>query len=73
MLKHTAPCPNRAAGWGTALQDGRSRVRFPIVSLLFFIELTFRPHYGPGVHSGSNTKEYQVQLFGGGGANAAGA
>jgi hypothetical protein len=36
------------------------------VSLLFFIELTFRPHYGPGVHSGSNTKEYQVQLFGGG-------
>jgi hypothetical protein len=24
-------------GWGTALQPGRSRVRFPMVSLEFFI------------------------------------
>jgi hypothetical protein len=28
-----------AVGWGTALQTGRSRVRFPIVSLEFFIDL----------------------------------
>ena len=35
---------------GTALQAGRSRVRFPMVS--------FRPHYGPVVDSASNN-EYQ--------------
>ena len=28
-----------AAGWGTALQVGRSRVRFPVVSLEFFIDI----------------------------------
>ena len=27
-----------AVGWGTALQDGRSRVRFPMVSWEFFID-----------------------------------
>jgi hypothetical protein len=30
--------PGSVAGWGTALQVGRSRVRFPIVSLEFFID-----------------------------------
>jgi len=28
-----------AVGWGTALQTGRSRVRFPMVSLEFFIDI----------------------------------
>ena len=28
-----------AVGWGTALQAGRSRVRFPMVSLEFFIDI----------------------------------
>jgi hypothetical protein len=28
-----------AVGWGTALQAGRSRVRFPMVSLEFFIDM----------------------------------
>jgi hypothetical protein len=28
-----------AVGWGTALQTGRSRFRFPMVSLEFFIEI----------------------------------
>jgi hypothetical protein len=28
-----------AVGWGTALQPGRSRVRFPMVSLEFFIDI----------------------------------
>ena len=37
-----------AVGWGTALQVGRSRVRFPIVSLDFL-----------GVHSAANRNEYQ--------------
>ena len=30
-----------AVGWGSALQVGRSRVRFPIVSLEFFIDIIF--------------------------------
>ena len=30
-----------AVGWGTALQTGRSRVRFPMVSLEFFIDIIF--------------------------------
>jgi hypothetical protein len=41
------------SGWGTALQTGMSRVRFPMVSLDFF-----RSHYGPGVDSASNRNEY---------------
>ena len=28
-----------AIGWGTALQAGRSRVRFPMVSMEFFIDV----------------------------------
>ena len=28
-----------AVGWGTALQTGRWRVRFPMVSLKFFIDI----------------------------------
>jgi hypothetical protein len=31
--------PGGAVGGGTALQAGRSRVRFPIVSLEFFIDI----------------------------------
>ena len=39
-----------AVGRGTALHAGRSRLRFPIGSLGFFIDLIF-PHCGPGVDS----------------------
>jgi len=42
-----------AVGWGTALQAGRSRVRFPMVSLDFF------HWHGPGVDSAFNRNEYQ--------------
>ena len=45
-----------AVGWGTALQTGRSRVRFTMVSLEVF---TLRPHYSPGVDWASNRNEYQ--------------
>ena len=49
-----------ALGWGTAIQAGRSRVRFPMVSLDFFsLTQSFRPHYGPGVDAASNRNEYQ--------------
>jgi hypothetical protein len=53
-------------GWGTMLQAGRSRVRFPIWSLDFFSQLTesFQPHYGPGVDSASNRNEYQKSFSG---------
>ena len=45
--------PGGAVGWGTALQAGRSRVRFPMMSLEFFI------YYGHGVDPDSNRNEYQ--------------
>jgi len=32
-------CRGGAVGWGTVLQAGRSRVRFPTVSLDFFIDI----------------------------------
>ena len=41
-----------AVCWGTALQAGRSRVRFPMVSL------------APGVDSASNRNEYQEYFLG---------
>ena len=37
---HPTGARGGAVGSGTALQTGRSRVRFPIVSLEFFIEIT---------------------------------
>ena len=55
-----------AVGWCTALQTGRSRVRFPLVSLEIFIDIkSFRSHYGPGVDSASNRNEYQEYFLGG--------
>ena len=53
-----------AVGWGTALQFGSSRVRFPMVLLEIFIDKSFRPHYGPGVDSASNRNEYQEYFLG---------
>ena len=49
-------CLGVAVGWGTALQFGRSRVRFPMVSLEFFID-TILPHYDPGFDTASNRNE----------------
>jgi len=48
-----------AVGWGTALHVARSRVRFPIMSLIW----SFRPHYSLGVDSASNRKEYQEEFL----------
>jgi hypothetical protein len=44
-------------GWGTMLLAGRSRVRFRLGHWIF--QLTFQPHYGPGVDSAPNINEYQ--------------
>jgi hypothetical protein len=55
-------------GWGTMLQAGRSRVRFPMRSLNFFqFILYFQPHFGPEVDSTSNRNKYQESSWGGGG------
>ena len=37
---------------------------FPMVLLEFYIDLTFRPHYGTLVDSASNKNEYQEYLLG---------
>jgi hypothetical protein len=47
------------------LQAGRSRVRFPLRSLDFSIDLTFPATIGPGVDSVSNRNEYQESSWGG--------
>jgi len=49
-----------AVAWGIALQAGRSRVRFPMVSMTY----SFRPHYGPGIDSASGRNEYQEYFVG---------
>jgi hypothetical protein len=50
-------------GWGTMLQAGRSRVRIPMRSLDFSIDLT-QPHFGPGADSASNRNDYQESSCG---------
>jgi hypothetical protein len=47
-----------AVAWGTMLQVGRSRVRFPIRSLIFLSQ-SFQSHYGPRVDSDSSRNEHQ--------------
>jgi hypothetical protein len=54
-----------AVVWGTALQAGRSRFRFLMVSLEFFIHVILPAHHGPGVDSASNRNEYQEYFLGG--------
>ena len=49
-----------AVGLGTALQAGRSQVRFPMVSMTY----SFQPHYGPGVDSASNRNKNQEYFLG---------
>jgi hypothetical protein len=41
------------------------RVRFPMVSLGFFIDIILLPHYDSGVDSASNRNEYQEYSLGG--------
>jgi hypothetical protein len=50
--------------WCTALQAGRSWVRFPVVVLDVLLTYSFRPHYDPGVDSASTRSEYQEYFLG---------
>ena len=54
-----------AVDWATALQAGRSQFRFPMVSMKFFIDIIFRPHFGLWIYSTSNRNEYQEYFLGG--------
>jgi len=61
-----------SVGWGSALQAGRKQIRFPLVSLEFFVDVNFWPHYGPWVYSASNRNEYQEYFLGGKGGHYVG-
>ena len=61
-----------AVGWGTALQAGRTRVRFPMLSLEFFIQIILPAVLCPWGYSAFNRNEYQ-KYFLGEGVKAAGA
>jgi hypothetical protein len=61
-----------AVGWSTALQVGRSRVRFPMVSLEFSFTQSFQPHYGHRDDSASNRNEYQEYFLRGKGGRCVG-
>jgi len=52
--------PRWHSGYGAVLQIGRSLVRSQMVSLEFFIDISF-----PGVDSASNRNEYQGHFPGG--------
>ena len=58
----------RGLGWrsgqGAGLLVGRSRVRFPVVSLDFLVTYSFRPYNGPGVDSAPSENEYQEYFLG---------
>jgi hypothetical protein len=41
LTHYSTYCTRWRSGWGTTLQTGRSRVRFPMVSLDFFIDIIF--------------------------------
>ena len=57
-ILHWGACGG-AVGWGTALQTGRLRFWFPMVSMELLFEIILLVHYGPGVDSASNRNEYQ--------------
>jgi len=48
-----------AVGWDSALQAGRSRVRFPMVSLEFFIDIILPVAIWPWIDSASNRNKYR--------------
>jgi len=49
---------------GAAPLVGRSRDRFPVLSLDFSVTYFFRPYHGPGVDSATSENEYQEHFLG---------
>jgi hypothetical protein len=50
--------------WVTMLQAGRERVRIPMRSMDFSIDLSFQPQYGPGFELASNRNEDHESFWG---------
>jgi hypothetical protein len=63
---------NDAVGWGTALQTGRSRARFSIVSLEFFIDTMIPAALWPWGRLRLNRNEYQEYFMRGKGGRCLG-
>jgi hypothetical protein len=57
-------CLGWRSGLGAALLVGRSRDRFPVVSLDFSATYSFRPYHDPGVDSAPSENEYQEHFLG---------
>ena len=56
--------PRRHSGQSILLQIGRSLLRSQLGSLEFFIDIkSFRSHYGPGVDSAANRKEFEEHFL----------
>jgi hypothetical protein len=53
-----------SVGWGTALQVGRSKVRFPMVSLNFFIDIILPAALWPWGQLSLYRNEYQEYFLG---------
>jgi hypothetical protein len=59
-VTHKMGAHGSVVGWGTMLQTGRSRVRFPKVIGFIQLNLTFQPHYDLGVDSTSWLRHYDT-------------
>jgi hypothetical protein len=69
VLRFMYECNYLVGAWGgvvvkAALLVGRSRDRFPVVSLDFSVTYSFRPFHGPGVDSDPSENEYQEHFLG---------
>ena len=64
MRHRTCNFSPSAKGSCTVLQAGRSRVRIPMVSLEFFIDVILLVALWPGVDSASNRNKYQEYFLG---------
>jgi hypothetical protein len=55
--------PGWRSGKGAALLVGRSRDRFPVVSLDFSVTYFLPTYHGPGVDSAPSENEYQEHFL----------